>query len=42
MGVGADGRLDVSVTQPPLHISRIPPGSEKVGRMGVPAMSLGT
>jgi hypothetical protein len=35
MGVGADGRLDVRVTQPPLHISRIPPGSEKVGRMGV-------
>jgi hypothetical protein len=38
MGVGADGRLDVRVTQPPLHISRIPAGSEKVGRMGVTAM----
>jgi hypothetical protein len=31
----ADGRLDVGVTQPPLDISRIPPCSEKVGRMRV-------
>src|ERR1700733_13788082 len=35
MGVGADCCLDVRVTQPALHISRIPPSSEKGGRMGV-------
>src|SRR5271168_1292535 len=35
MGIGADGRLDVRMTQPPLYISRIPSSSEKVGRVGV-------
>src|SRR5271154_4610277 len=35
MGIGADGRLDMRVTQPPLHIGRIPPSSEKIRRMSV-------